>query len=172
VACSPTWERSDAVTAAVVTTAAAALAAAAALLRQWRRGGGAHPPVLPALLAAVAVAAGLGLRASAAPGAPPTVPRVAAPPATAPRAAGYLAATVTLPVGAIGAAVAAFSGAPVEAIGPALALTGLLLLTSAPRLAVSAARVPVPPVPAPGDDVEAGDLEDIDHGLRPRSTDR
>src|SRR5699024_12261218 len=91
---------------------------------------------------------------------------------TYPLAAGYLAATVTLTVGAIGAAVASFSGAPVEAIGPALALTGLLLLTSAPRLAVSAARVPVPPVPAPGDDVEAGDLADIGHGLRPRSTDR
>lgn len=227
VACSPTWERSDAVTAAVVTTAVAALAAAAALLRQWWSGGGALTPVIAALLAAVAVAAVLGLRSSAAPGAAHTIagvsalaftvlaaatvgsapagaghliggltsgavlagvlrctvfrvgvvaggdgrPRTAAAAPTYPLAAGYLAATVTLTVGAIGAAVAAFSGAPVEAIGPALALTGLLLLTSAPRLAVSAARVPVPPVPAPGDDVEAGDLEDIDHDVRSRSTD-
>src|SRR5699024_7842995 len=60
-------------------------------------------------------------------------PRTAAAAPTYPLAAGYLAATVTLTVGAIGAAGAAFSGAPVEAIGPALALTGLLLLTSAPR---------------------------------------
>src|SRR5699024_8436973 len=59
VACSPTWARSDAVTAAVMTTAVAAPAAAA-------------------LLAAVAVAAVLGLRSSAAPGAAHTVAGVSA----------------------------------------------------------------------------------------------
>lgn len=83
-------------------------------------------------------------------------------------AAGYLGATLTLAVGAIAAGVAAFSRAPVDAVGAGVVLVGLLLLTSAPRMAVSAARVPIPPVPTPGEDVEAGDLEEIDHDVRSR----
>lgn len=83
-------------------------------------------------------------------------------------AAGYLAAALTLAVGAAAAAVAAFTRAPVDAVGAGVVLVGLLLLTSAPRMAVSAARVPIPPVPTPGEDVEAGDLEEIDHDVRGR----
>lgn len=86
-------------------------------------------------------------------------------------AAGYLAASIVLTVGAVAAAVAALTGVPVSAIGAGVVLTGLLLLTSAPRIAVSAARIPIPPVPTPGEDVEAGDLEEIDHDLRGRDHD-
>lgn len=83
-------------------------------------------------------------------------------------AAGYLAATVALSAGALAAAVAASTRAPVDAVGAGVLLGGLLLLTAAPRVAVSAARIPIPPVPTPGDEVEAGDLEDIDHDVRSR----
>ena len=86
-------------------------------------------------------------------------------------AAGYLAAAIALGVGAVGALVVAVSGAPASAVGAGVVLVGLLLLTSAPRIAVSAARIPIPPVPAPGEDVADGDLEDIDHDLRGRATD-
>lgn len=86
-------------------------------------------------------------------------------------AAGYLAASIVLSVGAVAAAVTASTGASVSATGAGVLLTGLLLLTSAPRIAVSAARIPIPPVPTPGEDVEAGDLEEIDHDLRGRDGD-
>ena len=84
-------------------------------------------------------------------------------------AAGYLALTVLLTVAAIGALIAAVTKTPVASVGAGAVLLGLALLTAAPRIAVLAARVPIPPVPAPGEDVEAGDLEDIDHDVRGRS---
>lgn len=84
-------------------------------------------------------------------------------------AAGYLAVGLTLAVGAAGALVAATSRTPAHAVGAGAVLVGLLLLTAAPRIAVWAARIPVPPVPAPGEDVEAGDLEDIDHDVSGRA---
>lgn len=87
-------------------------------------------------------------------------------------AAGYLAVAVALSAGAVAAAVSAFTGAPASAIGAGVLLAGLLVLTAAPRMAVSAARIPIPPVPTPGEDVEAGDLEDIDHDVRGRDGDR
>ena len=83
-------------------------------------------------------------------------------------AAGYLALTVLLTVAAIGALIAAVTRTPVAAVGAGAVLVGMVLLTAAPRIAVSAARVPIPPVPAPGEDVEAGDLEEIDHDVRGR----
>ena len=85
-------------------------------------------------------------------------------------AAGYLAAAVALGIGAVGALVTAVSGIAVSAIGAGAVLIGLFLLTAAPRVSVTAARIPVPPVPAPGDDVEDGDLLEIDHDLRGRSS--
>jgi type VII secretion integral membrane protein EccD len=60
---------------------------------------------------------------------------------------------------------------PAHAAGAGALLAGLILLTAAPRIAVSAARIPIPPVPAPGEGVEAGDLEDIDHDVRGRDAD-
>ena len=87
-------------------------------------------------------------------------------------AAGYLAASVTLAVAAVAALVTAAVGVPVSAVGAGALLMGLIILTAAPRIAVSAARVPIPPVPAPGEDVEAGDLEDIDHDVRGDLEDR
>lgn len=83
-------------------------------------------------------------------------------------AAGYLGVTISLGTGAVGAAVVAVSGAPVGAVGAGAVLLGLLLLTSAPRVAVTAARIPIPPVPTPGEHVRDGDLEEIDHDLRGR----
>lgn len=80
-------------------------------------------------------------------------------------AGGYLALSIILGAGAVGALVVATTGVPVSSVGAGTVLVGLLLLTSAPRIAVSAARIPIPPVPAPGEDVEAGDLEDIDHDV-------
>lgn len=85
-------------------------------------------------------------------------------------AAGYLAAAVALGTGAVGALIAAVSGIAVSAVGAGAVLVGLFLLTSAPRISVSAARIPIPPVPAPGEDVEDGDLLEIDHDLRGRSS--
>ncbi len=92
--------------------------------------------------------------------------------------AGYFALTVVLSVGAAAAAVVASTGVPVHSAGAGTLLAGLVLLTAAPRISVSAARIPIPPVPAPGEDVEAGDLEDsaptgtarepIDHDVRAR----
>lgn len=87
------------------------------------------------------------------------------PPRAYSGAGGYLALTIALGAGAVGALVVATTGAPVSSVGAGAVLVGLLLLTSAPRIAVSAARIPIPPVPAPGEDVEAGDLEDIDHDV-------
>ncbi|AVM63271.1 type VII secretion integral membrane protein EccD [Dietzia cinnamea] len=84
-------------------------------------------------------------------------------------AAGYLAACVALATGAVGALVAATTPTPAPAVGAGAVLVGLLVLTAAPRIAVWAARIPIPPVPAPGEDVEAGDLEDIDHDVRGRA---
>lgn len=233
VARSPTWDADDAVTAAIVTTGVTAVAAAVALGRQWWTGGGLVTPLVAALLAAVALAAVLAMRASRAPGsahamagasalgftvlaattvgapapgpghllggltagavlagvlrstvfrpgepddAPtadhgpehPTTTRTRPGPPTHALAAGYLAATLTLVVGALAAAVAAFTRVPVDAVGAGVVLVGMLLLTSAPRMAVSATRVPIPPVPTPGEDVEAGDLEEIDHDVRSR----
>lgn len=86
-------------------------------------------------------------------------------------ASAYLASTVALSVGAIASTVVASSRIPLHAVGAGTVLVGLLLLTAAPRVAVSAARIPIPPVPAPGGDVEAGDLEDIDHDIRTRDSD-
>lgn len=86
-------------------------------------------------------------------------------------AAGYLAAAVALGIGAVGALIAAYSRTPMSAIGAGAVLVGLFVLTSAPRISVSAARIPIPPVPAPGDEVEDGDLEEIDHDLRGRTAD-
>ena len=63
------------------------------------------------------------------------------------------------------------NGTPASAVGAGAVLVGLLLLTAAPRIAVSAARIPIPPVPAPGEDVGDGDLEEIDHDLRGRIAD-
>ena len=83
-------------------------------------------------------------------------------------AAGYLAASVALTAGALGAVVVATTVVPAASVGAGAVLVGLVLLTAAPRLAVWAARIPVPPVPAPGEDVEAGELEDIDHDVRRR----
>lgn len=83
-------------------------------------------------------------------------------------AAGYLAAALLLAIGAVGALVVAVTGLPISVVGAGAVLVGLLLLTSAPRIAVGAAHVPIPPVPAPGEDVEDGDLEEIDHDLRGR----
>lgn len=87
------------------------------------------------------------------------------PPRAYSGAGGYLALTIALGAGAVGALVVATTGAPVSSVGAGAVLVGLLLLTSAPRIAVSAARIPIPPVPTPGEDVEAGDLEDIDHDV-------
>ena len=84
-------------------------------------------------------------------------------------AAGYLAASVALATGAFGALVVATLSVPVAAVGAGAVLVGLVLLTAAPRIAVWAARIPIPPVPAPGEDVEAGDLEDIDYDVRGRA---
>ncbi|MFD2393089.1 hypothetical protein ACFSSF_03620 [Dietzia aerolata] len=84
-------------------------------------------------------------------------------------AAGYLAAALLLAIGAVGALVVAVTGLPISVVGAGAVLVGLLLLTSAPRIAVGAAHVPIPPVPAPGEDVEDGDLEEIDHDLRGRT---
>ena len=86
-------------------------------------------------------------------------------------AAGYLAAALALATAAVGALVVAVAGVPASAVGAGAVLVGLLLLTSAPRIAVSAARIPIPPVPAPGEEVTDGDLEDIDHDLRGRAAD-
>lgn len=93
-------------------------------------------------------------------------------------AAGYLAVTVVLSAGAAAAVVVASTGVPVHAAAAGTLLAGLALLTAAPAVAVSAARIPIPPVPAPGEDVEAGDLEgwahtdsdrgEIDHPVRTR----
>lgn len=90
------------------------------------------------------------------------------PPHSYALAAGYLALAVVQAVGAVVSTVVASTDIPVSAAGAAAVLVGLLLLTAAPRIAVSAARVPIPPVPAPGEDVEVGDLEDIDHDVRAR----
>lgn len=130
------------------------------------------PGALLGALAAGAVLAGV-LRATAF---RPTPPRDGdAADATARTtyalAAGYLALTVALAIGAVAAGVAATTGAPPAAAGAGTLLAGLLVLTSAPRLAVTAARIPVPPVPTPGEDVDAGDLEDLDHDLRARGGD-
>lgn len=89
-----------------------------------------------------------------------------APPRAYGLAAGYLALTIVLTVGAVGSAVVAFTGTPVAAAGAGGVLVGLALLTAAPGIAVSAARIPIPPVPAPGEDVETGDLADVDHDVR------
>lgn len=86
-------------------------------------------------------------------------------------AAGYLAAALALGAGAACALVVAVTAVPAGAVGAGAVLVGLLLLTTAPRIAVSAARIPIPPVPAPGEDVADGDLEEIDHDLRGRTTD-
>lgn len=86
-------------------------------------------------------------------------------------AAGYLAAAIALGVGAVGALVVAVAGIPAGSVGAGAVLVGLLLLTAAPRLAVSAARIPIPPVPAPGEEVANGDLEEIDHDLHARMAD-
>lgn len=90
------------------------------------------------------------------------------PPRSYGPAAGYLALTLVLAVGAIAAVVVASTATPVHAAGAGALLAGLLLLTAAPGIAVSAARIPIPPVPAPGEDVEAGDLDDVDHDVRAR----
>lgn len=86
-------------------------------------------------------------------------------------AAGYLSAALALGTAAAGALVVAVTGVPASTVGAGAILVGLLLLTSAPRIAVAAARIPIPPVPAPGEDVSDGDLEDIDHDLRGRAAD-
>ena len=93
-------------------------------------------------------------------------------------AAGYLALCAVLSVGAAAAVVVAATDVPVHAAGAGALLAGLVLLTAAPGIAVSAARIPIPPVPAPGEDVGAGDLEErvhtvgdrgeIDHDVRTR----
>ena len=90
------------------------------------------------------------------------------PPRAYGSASGYLALAVVSAVAAIAAAVVAYTRTPVHAVGAGVLLAGLLVLTAAPRVAVSAGRVPIPPVPAPGEDVEAGDLEDIDHDVLAR----
>lgn len=90
-------------------------------------------------------------------------------PGTYSTAAGYLSVSLALATGAVGALVVATTGAPSSAVGAGAVLVGLVLLTAAPRIAVWAARIPIPPVPAPGEDVEAGDLEDIDHDVRGRA---
>lgn len=90
------------------------------------------------------------------------------PPHTYALAAGYLALTVVQAVGAVASMAVAAIGVAVHAAGAGALLVGLTLLTVAPGIAVSAARIPIPPVPAPGEDVEAGDLEDIDHDVRAR----
>ena len=83
--------------------------------------------------------------------------------------AGYLAAAVSLAAGAVGSTVVATTRVPAAAAGAGAVLVALVLLTAAPRIAVWAARIPIPPVPAPGEDVEAGDLEEIDHDVRGRA---
>ncbi|UVE96138.1 type VII secretion integral membrane protein EccD [Dietzia sp. B32] len=84
-------------------------------------------------------------------------------------ASGYLAAGVALATGAAGAMVVATTRVPTAATGAGAVVLGLVLLTAAPRIAVWAGRIPIPPVPAPGEDVEAGDLEEIDHDVRGRA---
>lgn len=86
-------------------------------------------------------------------------------------AAGYLALALVSAVGAITAMIVAYTTVPVHAVGAGAVLTGLLLLTAAPGVSISAARIPIPPVPAPGEDVEAGDLGEVDHDLRARHAD-
>lgn len=135
---------------------------------------GAAPGGAGALLGALtagAVLAGV-LRGTVFRPAPPrdAGPGVDVPGMTYSLAAGYLALTVALSVGAVAAAVAAFTSAPAASVGAGAVLAGLLVLTSAPRLAVTAARIPVPPVPAPGEEVAAGDLEELDHDLRSRES--
>ncbi|MDX2358093.1 type VII secretion integral membrane protein EccD [Dietzia sp. PP-33] len=93
------------------------------------------------------------------------------PPASYGPAAGYLSLTLTSAVGAVAAVIVASTRVPAHAAGAGALLAGLILLTAAPRIAVSAARIPIPPVPAPGEGVEAGDLEDIDHDVRGRDAD-
>ncbi len=83
-------------------------------------------------------------------------------------ASGYLALALALGVGALGAAGVALTGAPASAAGASAVLLGLLLLTAAPRLAVTAAGIPIPPVPTPGEDVAAGDVEQLDHDVLDR----
>lgn len=122
-------------------------------------------------LAAGAVLAGV-LRGTVFRPAPPRGPDPDADASSSsyPLAAGYLALTVALGVGAVAAAVVAVTGIPVASAGAGSVLAGLLVLTAAPRLAVTAARIPVPPVPTPGEDVAVGDLEDLDHDVRARGS--
>lgn len=86
-------------------------------------------------------------------------------------AAGYLALALVSAVGAITAMIVAYTTVPVHAVGAGAVLAGLLLLTAAPGISISAARIPIPPVPAPGEDVEARDLDDVDHDVRARLAD-
>ncbi|EYT65476.1 hypothetical protein H483_0101505 [Dietzia sp. UCD-THP] len=83
-------------------------------------------------------------------------------------AAGYLALALLTSVGAISAMVTAYTTVPVHAVGAGVVLVGLLILTAAPGVSVAAARIPIPPVPAPGEDIEVGDLghvgRDVDAG--------
>lgn len=52
---------------------------------------------------------------------------------------------------AVAALVVATTDLDASRVGAAAVVPGMLLLTAAPRLAVAAARVPIPPVPVPGD---------------------
>ncbi|MBO0855732.1 MAG: type VII secretion integral membrane protein EccD [Nocardia sp.] len=57
--------------------------------------------------------------------------------------------------------VAAFSGASIEKVSGGVVFVGLVLLTSAPRLAVFAARIRPPDLPDPGNEVAPTTLTDI-----------
>ena len=84
-------------------------------------------------------------------------------------AAGYLATAVSLAAASVAALVAATGAVPVSTVGAGAVLAGVLLLTAAPRIAVSSARVPIPPVPAPGEDLDAGALPEADRDVGGRA---